>query len=128
MNTLTTCGIVPISAAPNDGLRFRIKAIEDDGHLWRYCMTAYYGNNQHKSIIPEEIYTSGHINEDGIHLWDGESDLVYPAPGDLPWKPDMALSGVCGYQFRLWARSRAITGYTHIFYREYNRHACIETP
>lgn len=127
MTPLPTCGVVPITAAVDDGFRFRIKALEDDGHLRHYYMNAHYGNNVLKLIIPVEIYDPAHVNEDGPHLWDGELDYVYPPIGSNPWKPDMTISGICAYQFRLSTRARTINGYHRIFYREYNRHACIET-
>lgn len=128
MTTLPACGIVSITNAVDDGFRFRIKAIEDDGHLWHYYMNAHYGDNQSKEIIPVDTYVPTNVNEDGPHLWNGVLDYVYPEVGTIPWKPDMTMSGVCAYQFRLSARARTINGYDRIFYREYNRHACIETP
>ena len=128
--SLSDCGVVTIDAGDaSDGLRFRIKAIELDGHLGKYWMKAYYGINKDMFIIPEDSYNPTHINEDGLHLWNGDSDLVYPPVSSDPWKPDTGaayLGKICGYQFRLAAVPRTINGYSPIFYREYNRHACIK--
>ena len=128
IETLSVCGVVTIDAVDvSDGLRFRVKAIEADGHLWSYKMNAHYGNNQTKVIIPTDAYVPTHLP--GGPIWIGQVDYVYPPIGIDPWKPDTNppyLGEVCGYQFRLSAKSRTINGYYHIHYREYNRHACIE--
>jgi len=146
MVTLPTCGIISIHSDPSnkDGLRFRVKALENDGHLWWYRLAAYYGINKKKPVIrplvdangnpvPEYYYISASSTDDHYdptsptpEIWNGETNLLYPPIGSDPWKPDLSMTGVCGYQFRLAATSRTINGYYHIHYSEYNRHACIE--
>ncbi len=128
MTTLSECGIVTIDkTTADDGFRFRVKALEDEGHLLHYYMKAHYGKNRPPLvIIPTETYVPTHVNEDGAHLWDGEADLLYPPLSSTPWRPDLTMTGVCGYQFRLSTRPRTIDGYHHIFYRESTSHACIE--
>ena len=127
---LDICGIVHVAAVdPTDGFRFRVKVIEDEGHLWHYYMNAHYGDNKTKNIIPTEVYVPGHVDADGPHLWNGFPDLIFPPLSSNPWKPDTGapyFGNVCGYQFRLSARGRTINGYHRVFYKEYNRHACIE--
>ena len=140
IDTLDDCGVVKVKASDaTDGLRFRIKAIESDGHLKHYWMPVYYADNQNMAGIPEDYYFKyfppplspdpKHVDEDGPHLWIGKLDYVYPEAGDPPWRPNTNppyFGKVCGYQFRLAARSRTINGYYRIHYKEYNRHVCIE--
>ncbi len=127
MTELITCGTIPlITPAVNDGFRFKINAIDNEGHLYDYYMYAHYGNNQSKVVIPEDNYVPGHVDENGTNLWYGKTDYIYPPLGSYPWKPDATLSGVCAHQFRLSAYSRTINGYYRLYYSEYNSHFCIQ--
>ena len=126
MTDLITCGTIPvITSAPTDGFRFKITAIDNEGHLDDYYMIAYYGNNQSRVVIPADVYVSGHVDADGTNLWYGKTGYLYP-PGPNPWKPDPTLSGVCAHQFRLSAHSRTINGYYTLYSSEYNSHFCIK--
>jgi hypothetical protein len=140
IDTLSDCGVVTVEASDTtDGLKFRIMAIESDGHLKNYRMPVYYADNQDMAGIPKDYYFKyqplpllsdpRHVDEDGPHLWKGKLNYVYPEAGDPLWRPNINppyLGEVCGYQFRLAATSRTINGYYEIHYREYNRHVCIE--
>lgn len=128
MTEIITCGDIPVidKTALNDGFRFKITAIDNEGHLYDYFMYAHYGNNQSKVAIPEDVYVPGHVDADGTNLWYGKTDYLYPPTTENPWKPDSALTGVCAHQFRLSAYSRTINGYYMLYYKEYNSHFCIK--
>lgn len=127
MTELITCGTIPIITSDvDDGFRFKITAVDNEGHLADYYMYAHYGNNQSKVAIPQDNYVTGHVDENGVNLWYGKTSYLYPPLGDKPWKPDPTLIGVCAHQFRLSAHSRTINGYSGVYYNEYNSHFCIQ--
>jgi hypothetical protein len=127
MTEVVTCGTIPfISAAPTDGFRFKITAIDNEGHLYDYYLNAHYGNNKSRVAIPVDYYVPSHVDENGTNLWYGKTDYTYPPLGTNPWKPDPTLTGICAHQFRLSAHSRTINGYCRLYYNEYNSHICIQ--
>lgn len=113
------CEIVSLGDAP-DGLRFTFTASDPEKHLYSYSLAGHYGDNDHTGIESESY--SAHVDEDGLNLWEGATDLTIPAPASNPWRPPES----CAYQFRLVARDRTTNGYSRLIHRrEYNKHVTL---
>ena len=113
------CEIVYLGAPP-DGLRFNIKAWDEEHHLYNYHLVAHYGDNKKDPIISDS-YTGPNVDAEGPNWWSGVNSLLVPDAASAAYRPPRS----CAYQFRLSGWARAINGYHRIHYVAYNKHITI---
>lgn len=101
-NPVSTCGIVQM-ANTTDGLQFLITVDEAEGHLLKYDLRAFYGENNKRLIVSDRYENHQASGPE----WRGVNSLVVPP--EL-WKPPTT----CAYQFRLSASPRVTNGYHYL--------------
>jgi hypothetical protein len=116
---IMACDII---STGNNQYYFYIDAYDANGHLRYYRLRALWGNNESESIDyhnyvgdPTHPAPLGHIDEDGVHLWDGVTNQRVPATGY--WVADCN----CAHTFYLHAGKRTINGYDYILHRGYHK-------
>jgi hypothetical protein len=103
-----TCAIV---TTPPPTFTFRVTA-EAAQHLRAWDLTAYWGDNQTKSVSSDDY--SHHM---GSPVWTGLHDVIVPPPGPTPWdatQPGDPTSTHCAHTFILNAWDRVINGWGYI--------------
>jgi len=113
------CEIVYLGAPP-DGLRFTIKAWDEEHHLYNYHLVAHYGDNKNDPIISDS-YSGSNVDAEGANWWSGVNSLLVPEATSAAYRPPQS----CAYQFRLSGWARTINGYNRIHYAAYNKHITI---
>jgi hypothetical protein len=117
-SAICECGIVTQGDFPR-GFTFDITVNDPNGALNSYALGGTFGNNHSIPTIASDLYTNGHINEDGARRWEGENNKVVPGGFlVLPWRASRS----CAYTFTLSASSRVQNGYGLVFpYVAYNK-------
>ncbi|MHB0969771.1 MAG: hypothetical protein ACYC7A_15180 [Thermoanaerobaculia bacterium] len=103
---ICSCSIVTQGDAPA-GFTFNVSVTDTYGALSGYSLYGIYGTNQSTGSIAGDSYAA-HVDEDGLHQWDGVSAIDVPA---VPWRA----SSTCAYSFILSASSRTQNGYGRLF-------------
>ena len=108
-SAVDTCAIV---TTPPPTFTFRVTA-EALRHLRAWDLTAYWGDNQAKSVSSDDY--SHHITPSRI--WTGLHSAIVPPPGPAPW--DAAVAGDttsthCAHTFFLNAWDRVINGWGYV--------------
>lgn len=107
---INACDIVTMAGDYN--LDFIISAEDLAGHLYRYSLDAFWGENQHFNITHETYDTLVHGDS-----WTGIDKVPFSYSS---WPQ------TCAYQFRVSAVSRTTNGYDpHIHYTPYNKHVTL---
>jgi len=100
------CAIVTQGDSPR-GFTFDISYTDANGALDGVSLGGIFGNNQNTGTIFSDSYAS-HVNEDGPHRWNGETNVVVPAAA-------FRASTSCAYSFILTTSSRTQNGYSRLF-------------
>jgi sugar lactone lactonase YvrE len=108
-SVVDACAIV---TTPPPTFTFRITA-EAPRHLRGWDLTAYWGDNQAKSVTADDY--SHHVSPS--RLWAGIHSVIVPPPGPTPW--DATVTGDptsihCAHTFFLNAWDRVINGWGFI--------------
>jgi hypothetical protein len=100
------CAIVTQGDAPR-GFTFDISFTDVNGAMDGVSLAGIFGQNQSTGAIFSDSYAS-HINEDGPERWNGETNVVVPAPA-------FRAGSSCAYSFILSTSSRTQNGYSRLF-------------
>lgn len=117
------CAIV--KTAP-DQFTFRITAIDPQGHLFSWNLSALWGNNKSADISGDNY--SNHVSPS--RQWAGVASGLPDVPA-LPWKAAVAddpTSTHCAHTFYLGVWDRVINGYNRIHYSDYHKSITIDIP
>jgi hypothetical protein len=101
------CAIVTQGDAPR-GFTFDVSYTDANGALDGVSLAGIFGQNQSTGSIFSDSYAN-HVNEDGTHRWNGETNVVVPMP--TPFRAGSS----CAYSFILSASSRTQNGYSRLF-------------
>ncbi|MCL6584405.1 MAG: right-handed parallel beta-helix repeat-containing protein [bacterium] len=111
------CGLIHLTHN-RENLRFVITASHPEGYLDYFNLDCLWGKNRPGGVICYQNYATA--TPSSPHIWYGVSQQEFSLPSSFnQWEN-------CAYQFRLYARSRATDGYTHLYGREFNDHYTIE--
>jgi hypothetical protein len=100
------CAIVTQGSAPR-GFTFDISFTDPHGALASVSLGGIFGQNQSTGSIYSDSY-SAHVDEDGTHRWNGETNVVVPG---TPFRASTS----CAYSFILTTASRTQNGYSRLF-------------
>ena len=100
------CAIVTQGDAPR-GFTFDVSFTDANGALDGVSLAGIFGQNQSTGAIFSDGY-GAHVNEDGPHRWNGETNLVVPATA-------FRAGTSCAYSFILSTSSRTQNGYSRLF-------------
>ena len=104
-----TCEII---STGSHTFTFNITA-EAPRHLRGWSLTAYWGDNQGKTVASDDY--SLHISPSKI--WTGLDNVIVPPPGPTPWDATVAgdpTSIHCAHTFFLYAWDRVINGWGYV--------------
>lgn len=100
------CAIVTQGDAPR-GFTFDVSFTDANGALDGVSLAGIFGQNQNTGAIFSDNY-GNHVSEDGPERWNGETNVVVPAPA-------FRAGASCAYSFILSASSRTQNGYSRLF-------------
>lgn len=111
MNIVDTCGIVQMKNA-TDGLVVNFNAWEPEGNLWKYSVTANWGDGEGDELASDE-YTTAKGDWTGVQNQN--------APGSGVWVPVKT----CAHSFDVTAHSRTTNGYGYVNYNSVRKYITI---